>query len=107
MNQPYYVSHFFDVSEIYFLIFHVPKTRTTNEGPGSFSQCRKHGDAGRNYLPFQELTVEAPVPESYELVTSSALNVLFHHHHAAEYDYKMPYAHVEPELIDNDMLDVR
>lgn len=26
---------------------------------------------GRNYLPFQELTVEAPVPESYELITSA------------------------------------
>ena len=86
-NQPYYVLHFFDMSEI-FLIFHVPKIRATNEAPGSFSQCSKHSDAGRNYLPFQELTVEAPVPESYELVTSSALNVLFYHlvRHTAEYD---------------------
>ncbi|CAJ1441806.1 unnamed protein product [Effrenium voratum] len=40
-------------------------------GPQRIGFDEWFGWVRRNYLPFQELTVEAPVPESYELVTSA------------------------------------
>ncbi|CAE7251591.1 unnamed protein product [Symbiodinium natans] len=40
-------------------------------GPQRISFEEWFGWVRRNYLPFQELTVEAPVPESYELITSA------------------------------------
>ncbi|OLP84493.1 hypothetical protein AK812_SmicGene34629 [Symbiodinium microadriaticum] len=40
-------------------------------GPQRISFEEWFGWVRRNYLPFQELTVDVPVPESYELITSA------------------------------------
>eukprot|EP00439_Symbiodinium_sp_Y106_P038321 s255_g4.t1 len=41
------------------------------DGPQRISFEEWFGWVRRNYLPFQELTVDVPVPESYELITSA------------------------------------